>query len=33
MPFDCGVRFEDQLQAALKKRIDVPFVTNHNKHS
>ncbi|MEW6603195.1 MAG: PHP-associated domain-containing protein [Thermoproteota archaeon] len=30
MPFDCGVRFEDQLQAALNKKIDVLFVTNHN---
>jgi predicted metal-dependent phosphoesterase TrpH len=30
MPFDCGVRLEDQLQAALEKGIDAMFVTNHN---
>jgi predicted metal-dependent phosphoesterase TrpH len=30
MPFDCGVTIEDQLQAALLKKIDVLFVTNHN---
>lgn len=30
MPFDCGVSIEDQLEAALLKKIDVLFVTNHN---
>lgn len=30
LPFDCGIRIEDQLQAALDKDIDVLFVTNHN---
>ena len=30
LPFDCGIRIEDQLNAALQKRIEVLFVTNHN---
>jgi hypothetical protein len=30
LPFDCGTRIEDQLQAALDRGIDVLFVTNHN---
>ena len=30
LPFDCGVRFEDQLYKAVEKHIDVVFVTNHN---
>jgi predicted metal-dependent phosphoesterase TrpH len=30
MPFDCGVRMEDQLQAVLERGLDVLFVTNHN---
>ncbi|HEX2013686.1 MAG TPA: PHP domain-containing protein [Nitrososphaera sp.] len=30
LPFDCGIRIEDQLLAALGKGIDVLFVTNHN---
>ena len=30
LPFDCGIRIEDQLNAALLNHIDVLFVTNHN---
>jgi len=30
LPFDCGIRIEDQLDAALARGIDVIFVTNHN---
>lgn len=30
IPFDCGVSIEDQLDMALKRKIDVLFVTNHN---
>lgn len=30
LPFDCGIRIEDQLNAALQKGIEVLFVTNHN---
>jgi hypothetical protein len=30
LPFDCGIRIEDQLNAALLKGIEVLFVTNHN---
>jgi predicted metal-dependent phosphoesterase TrpH len=30
LPFDCGIRIEDQLNAALHKGIEVLFVTNHN---
>lgn len=30
LPFDCGIRIEDQLNAALQKDIEVLFVTNHN---
>jgi predicted metal-dependent phosphoesterase TrpH len=30
VPFDCGVEIEEQLEAALAKKIDVLFVTNHN---
>ncbi|HYZ51570.1 MAG TPA: PHP-associated domain-containing protein [Nitrososphaeraceae archaeon] len=30
IPFDCGVTFGEQLDAALMKEIDVLFVTNHN---
>lgn len=30
LPFDCGIRIEDQLNAALTRGIDVLFVTNHN---
>jgi predicted metal-dependent phosphoesterase TrpH len=30
IPFDCGVTIEEQLNSALKKGIDVLFITNHN---
>jgi predicted metal-dependent phosphoesterase TrpH len=30
IPFDCGVTTQEQLDGALKKKIDVLFVTNHN---
>src|SRR5574338_339349 len=30
LPYDCGIRLEDQLDAALQKGIKVLFVTNHN---
>jgi len=30
MPFDCGISIEDQMEAALAKKIEVMFVTNHN---
>jgi len=30
MPFDCGISVEDQMEAALAKKIEVMFVTNHN---
>lgn len=30
LPYDCGITIEDQLNAALQKRISILFVTNHN---